>query len=101
MRRPKTFQPSCSRSGLNRWLEKTNSTSYVLAQEVGPVALLLDAEQALCFDGRVADHRQQRLMAPDIAFERSDIEIADDHGRRCESQAWIFHAAKRKRRRKN
>src|SRR5207253_322984 len=30
------------------------------------------------FDRRMADDLEQRLMTPDVAFERRDIEIADD-----------------------
>src|SRR4051812_40718851 len=58
---------------------------HEFAADVDPVVRLLQARQRLDLDGRVADDGEQRLMAPDIAFERRDIEIADDNRRLLEA----------------
>src|SRR5689334_17203366 len=46
--------------------------------DVGPVVRLLKPGQRLHLDGRMADDGEQRLVAPDVALERGDVEIADD-----------------------
>ena len=40
-----------------------------------------EALQALDLDRRVADHLEQLLVVPHVAFERGDVEIADDQRR--------------------
>ena len=42
---------------------------------------LLKASECLDLNGRMADDGQKRLVTPNVAFQRCDIEIADDHGR--------------------
>src|SRR4051812_10361028 len=53
-----------------------------MAAEIDPAIALLKAGQRLDLDRRVADDVEQLLMAPHIAFERRDIEVAD-HDRRA------------------
>ena len=48
------------------------------AQGVDPRPRRLGAVQFLDLDRRVADDANQRLVAPDVVFERRDVEIADD-----------------------
>src|SRR5690348_8867281 len=51
------------------------------APDVDPIVRLAQPRKGFDLDRRVADDGQKRLMAPDVAFERSDIEIADDDRR--------------------
>ena len=51
---------------------------HMLAHDIDPLARLLHALQAIGFDGRVADDLEQVLVRPDIVFEGSDVEIADN-----------------------
>src|SRR4051794_40572787 len=53
-----------------------------VAAEGDPVVARLELAQRLDLDRRVADDGEQLLVAPDVAFERSDVEIAD-HDRRA------------------
>src|SRR6185503_20577762 len=53
--------------------------------DIDPVMRLLEAGERLDLHRRMADHRQQRLVAPDVAFERGDVEVADDDGWLVES----------------
>ena len=39
---------------------------------------IAEAAERLDFDRRVADDLEQRLVIVDVAFERGDVEIADD-----------------------
>ncbi len=41
---------------------------------------LLETVQSFHFNRCVTDYFEQLLMAPDIAFQRSDVEITNDHG---------------------
>src|ERR1044071_3654240 len=51
------------------------------SSDVDPIVRLPELRQRLDLDRSVADDLQQSLMAPDIAFERSDVEVAhDDRG---------------------
>src|SRR4051812_4246037 len=59
---------------LGRWMEMT--------AEIDPVMALLEAGQGLDLHRSMADDIQQLLVAPDIAFEWRDVEIAD-HDRRA------------------
>ena len=52
-----------------------------LAADIDPAVRLLQPAQRLDLDRRVADDVEQRLVAPDVAFERRDVEVADDDGR--------------------
>src|SRR5438270_2921694 len=49
--------------------------------DVDPVVRLLKPGQSLNLDRGVADDSEQRLVTPDVAFERGDVEVADDDGR--------------------
>ena len=44
------------------------------------MARLLRSSEFLDLDRRVADHIQQRLVVPDVRFERCDVDVADQHG---------------------
>src|SRR5579863_3249427 len=50
---------------------------YELSQRVDPVSRLLGSGQLLDLDWRVANDREQRLVAPYVVLERRDVEIAD------------------------
>src|SRR4051812_10750394 len=50
------------------------------AADVDPVVRLAKPGQRLDLDRRVADDLEQRLVAPDVAFERRHVEVADDDG---------------------
>ena len=63
-----------------------------MAAKIDPVMALLECCQCRDLDGSVADNIQQRLVAPDIAFERRDIEIADDDGRFAQIRRPTGHA---------
>src|SRR3990170_33118 len=54
---------------LGRWNEAS--------AEVDPAMRCLKVAQMLHLDRRVADDVEQLLVAPDVAFERCDIEVAD------------------------
>src|SRR4051812_6295112 len=49
--------------------------------EIDPVMARLQAPERRDLDRRMADDVEQLLVAPDIAFERGDVEIAYDQGR--------------------
>src|SRR5437764_9404676 len=51
-----------------------------LAHAVDPAAGLLHAGEFVAFDWRVRNDTKHLLVAPDIVFERRDIEIADKNG---------------------
>jgi len=51
------------------------------APDVDPIMRLLQFRQRLDLDRRVANHREQGFVAPDVAFERGHVEVADDQGR--------------------
>src|SRR5437762_4798213 len=53
--------------------------------DVQPVVRLLQPGQGLDLDRGVADDIQQRLVAPDVALQRRDIEVADDDCRLIEA----------------
>src|SRR3546814_5906046 len=53
---------------------------HEFAAQVDPIIGRLQARQQLAFYGRVADDVQKLLMAPYIAFQRRDIEVADQNG---------------------
>src|SRR3546814_9744507 len=53
---------------------------HEFAAQVDPIIRRLQARQQLAFYGRVADDVQKLLMAPYIAFQRRDIEVADQNG---------------------
>src|SRR5438309_605374 len=55
------------------------------AADVDPSVRLLQTVERFDLYGRVADDGEQRFMAPDVAFERSDIEIAHDDRRLTET----------------
>src|SRR3546814_20751184 len=47
------------------------------AAEVDPLAALLKTGQGVYFNGGMADDIDQLLVAPDVAFQRRDVEIAN------------------------
>src|SRR3546814_2714040 len=51
------------------------------AADVHPAVALLEAAQRRDLDRRVADDIEERLVAPDVAFERRDVEIAEQDRR--------------------
>src|SRR4029079_3517155 len=55
------------------------------AADVDPVVRLLEPGKCLDLDGRMADDVQQRLVAPDVALERRDVEVAEDDRRLVEA----------------
>ena len=52
-----------------------------LATEVDPVVRSLEPAQGLNLDRRMADDVKERLVAPDVAFQGCDVEVADDQCR--------------------
>src|SRR5206468_3306934 len=48
-----------------------------LAADVDPLVRRLEAGKRLDLDGGMADDLEQRLVAPDVAFERRDVQVAD------------------------
>src|SRR3546814_18799823 len=48
-----------------------------MASEVDPLAALLKTGQGVYFNGGMADDIDQMLVAPDVAFQRRDVEIAN------------------------
>src|SRR3546814_758785 len=48
-----------------------------MASEVDPLAALLKTGQGVYFNGGMADDIDQLLVAPDVAFQRRDVEIAN------------------------
>ena len=51
------------------------------AADVDPAVRLLQPGQRLDLDRRMADDLEQGLVAPHVAFERRDVEVADDDRR--------------------
>jgi hypothetical protein len=51
-----------------------------LAAKIDPVVALLQVRQRLDLDRRMADDVEQLLVAPHVAFERRDVEVADHDG---------------------
>ena len=52
-----------------------------LASQVNPFMSPLKPGQSVDFDRRMTDDVKQRLVVPDVAFQRRDVEIADDQSR--------------------
>src|SRR4051812_11276075 len=57
--------------------EEPLGRGYEMAAEIDPVVRRLQPIQCRDLDRRVAHHVEQLLVAPDIGFERRDVEIAD------------------------
>src|SRR4051812_44122208 len=72
--------------------EAALGSGHEAATDVNPVVRLLQPCQRLDLDRRVADDAQQRLVTPDVAFERGDVEVADDDGRFLEALGPARHA---------
>jgi hypothetical protein len=51
----------------------------MLPPQINPTVRVLKPPQRLDLDRRVADDLEQLLVAPHVAFQRGDVEIADDH----------------------
>ena len=51
------------------------------AAEIDPVVRRLQPPKRLDLDRRMADDVEQRLVAPHVAFQRRDVEVADDQSR--------------------
>lgn len=51
------------------------------AADIVPAMGLLQLRQRIHLDWRVTDDREKRLVVPYVAFERGDIEVADDDRR--------------------
>src|SRR4051812_14664560 len=64
------------------------------AAQIGPVVRCLKTPERLNLDRSMADHVEQLLVAPDIAFQRRDVEIADDDGRHPHRFRPLRHARK-------
>src|ERR1700759_361355 len=58
---------------------------YEPASDIDPVVRLPKPVERFDLDRRMAHHIEQRLVTPDVAFERSDVEIADDDRRLAQS----------------
>ena len=65
----------------------------MLAAEIDPAMRVLKLAQRLDLDRRVADDLEQLLVAPHVAFQRGDVEIADDQRGRIELVRPPRHAA--------
>ena len=63
------------------------------AADIDPAMRLLQRRQRFDFDRGVTDDTQQRLVAPDVAFQRRDIEVADDDGWLAKAVRPAGHAA--------
>src|SRR5204863_3718637 len=63
-----------------------------MAADVDPLMRLLQPAQRVDLDGRVADNLEQRLVAPDVAFQRRNIEVANDDRRLVEPLRPARHA---------
>ena len=65
-----------------------------MAADVDPVVRLLQPAQRRDLDRRVADDVEQRLVAPHVAFERRDVEVADDESRLALSDQRVMRSMK-------
>ena len=51
-----------------------------MSAHIDPIIAGLQPGEGGDFDGGVADDIQERFVAPDVTFQRCDVEIADDDG---------------------
>ena len=84
-RRPRSFSGPVGRAVAPPGVEPLRRRME-MAAEIDPVVARLEPGQRLDLDRRVADDVEQLLVAPDVAFERRDVEVAD-HDRRAVAHA--------------